>query len=111
MNTPDLLAINPIPSQDYTRKRWLILALLSVEIETLVVNENPLDTRESIGALLTSRNLGTMQPMQQELGKHFEDAMKFLEDIRMRHSPKMLREYTRNAWEVSPTLAIYLPQR
>lgn len=75
------------------------------------MHESPLDTRETIGTMLTNRNLGTMQPMQQELGKHFEDAMKFLEDIRMRQPPKMLREYTRNAWDVSPTLAVYLPQR
>ena len=41
--------------KDYTKKRWLILSLLSAEIEGLVVYENPLETREGLVNLLQSR--------------------------------------------------------
>ena len=41
--------------KDYNKKRWLILALLSVEIETVVTTQHPLETtRENLQALLSN---------------------------------------------------------
>ena len=49
MSAPDALV------KDYTKKRWIILALLSVEIETVVTTQYPLETtREALQALLSS---------------------------------------------------------
>ena len=46
------------------------------------------------------------------LGRQYGDAMKFLdEDVRQRQSEKQWREHIRNAWEISPALAVFLPQR
>eukprot|EP00094_Tigriopus_californicus_P003842 TCALIF_03698-PA protein Name:"Similar to PI4KA Phosphatidylinositol 4-kinase alpha (Homo sapiens)" AED:0.07 eAED:0.07 QI:1/0.8/0.75/0.93/0.86/0.93/16/174/2161 len=100
-------AINDTLVKDYTKKRWLILALLSVEIERLTVHENPLETRVTLVQLLGNRDNGT----QGNIGKQFEDAMKFLDEIRLRLPPKSMKEYARNAWDVSPALAVFLPQR
>eukprot|EP00095_Tigriopus_kingsejongensis_P007429 maker-scaffold443_size169656-snap-gene-0.12 protein:Tk07429 transcript:maker-scaffold443_size169656-snap-gene-0.12-mRNA-1 annotation:"phosphatidylinositol 4-kinase alpha isoform x1" len=100
-------AINDSFVKDYNKKRGLILALLSVEIERLTVHENPLETRETLIQLLGNRDNGT----QGNTGKQFDDAMKFLDEIRWRMPIKTMREYARNAWEVSPALAVFLPQR
>lgn len=46
--------------KDFTKKRWLILALLSAEIETLVTTQYPLETtREALVALLSNLDYGT----------------------------------------------------
>ena len=91
-------------SKDFQRKRWLILALLSSEIEVLVTYQNPLDTKESLVASMTSRD--------SNVGKDFENAMSYLEtEVRVRTADKAWREHVRNTWEISPTLAVYLPQR
>ncbi len=45
--------------KDYTKKRWLILALLSSEIEGLVVYENPLETRDGLVSMLQNRLFGS----------------------------------------------------
>ncbi len=100
--------------KDYTKKRWLILALLSSEIEGLVVHENPLETREGLVNLLQSRlyfGSGAATAAQGNVGKQFDDAMKFVEDVRARMPDRSWREHARNAWEVSPALAVFLPQR
>ena len=41
----------------------------------------------------------------------FDDAMKFLEEVRLRLPDKSWREHARNAWDISPSLAVFLPQR
>lgn len=94
--------------KDYTKKRWLILALLSVEIEALVVHENPLETRESLVASLGGRDYGNTLA---NVGKQFDDAMKFLEEVRLRLPDRSWREYARNSWDISPALAVFLAQR
>ena len=33
------------------------------------------------------------------------------EDVRQRQTEKQWREHTRNAWVISPALAVFLPQR
>lgn len=103
-------AMNDTFVKDYTKKRWLILALLSVEIERLAVHENPLETRGTLVLLLLNRSRDNGST-QGNMGKQFEDAMKFLDEIRLRLPPKSMREYARSAWEVSPALAVFLPQR
>ncbi|XP_040569252.1 phosphatidylinositol 4-kinase alpha isoform X2 [Lepeophtheirus salmonis] len=96
--------------KDYTKKRWLILSLLSVEIETLVTNQNPLiETREALASLLTNRDYGTTAVGN--VGRQYEDAMKFLDDVRNRTTDKSWKENARNAWDVSPALAVFLPSR
>ena len=95
--------------KDFQKKRWLVLALLSVEIEVLVTYQNPLETKESLMQALTGRDYGTAAG---NIGKQYFDAMKFLEeDVRLRQMDKQWRETVRNAWEISPMLAVYLPQR
>ncbi len=95
--------------KDYTKKRWLILALLSVEIEQLVTTQSPLENRETLINILSSRDYGTSSG---NVGKQYADAMKFLDDdVRLRQTEKQWREITRNAWEISPALAVHLPQR
>jgi hypothetical protein len=44
--------------------------------------------------------------------KQYADAMKFLEeDVRLKQSEKQWKDNVRNAWEISPTLAIFLLKR
>ena len=44
-------------------------------------------------------------------GKQLEDAMSYLEtQVRGRTMDKEWRDHVRFAWDVSPTLAVYLPQ-
>lgn len=96
-------------SKDFQRKRWLILALLSSEIEVLVTYQNPLDTRESLVASMSQREYGMASG---NTGKQLEDAMSYLEtQVRGRTMDKEWRDHVRFAWDVSPTLAVYLPQR
>ena len=46
------------------------------------------------------------------LGKSYGEAMKFLdEEVRQKPTEKHWREYTRNAWDISPALAVFMPQR
>ncbi len=99
--------------RDYTKKRWLILALLSAEIEGMVVYENPLETREGLVNLLQNRLFGSgaATAAQGNVGKQFDDAMKFVEEVRARNVEKSWREHARNAWDVAPALAVFLPQR
>ena len=43
--------------RDYTKKRWMVMALLSTEIETLVTTQYPLEnTREALVAILSNRD-------------------------------------------------------
>ena len=54
LSSPDSLV------KDYTKKRWIILALLSTEIETLVTTQYPLETtREALITILANRDYGT----------------------------------------------------
>ena len=105
------LACNDSFVKDYNKKRWLILALLSVEIEQLVVNDNPMETKESLVNLLSKRGNSSSPSAGNVIGKLFEDAMKFLDEVRLRYPEKLWKEAARNAWEVSPSLAVFLPQR
>ena len=46
------------------------------------------------------------------LGRQYGEAMKFLdEDVRQKQTEKQWREHLRIAWEISPALAVFLPQR
>ncbi|CAB4064610.1 PI4KA [Lepeophtheirus salmonis] len=45
------------------------------------------------------------------VGRQYEDAMKFLDDVRNRTTDKSWKENARNAWDVSPALAVFLPSR
>ncbi|XP_066584253.1 phosphatidylinositol 4-kinase alpha isoform X2 [Prorops nasuta] len=74
--------------KDYIRKRNLILELLAVEIEMLLVWHNP-SARPEL-ALLGEANIAEWR------AKAMNDKW---------------REYTRLAWEISPTLAVFLPIR
>ena len=106
---PSTLASTDGLVKDYTKKRWIILALLSTEIESLVTTQYPLETtREALVAILSKGDYGTIG----NLGRQYADAMKFLdEDVRQKMSEKQWREQLRNAWEISPALAVFLPQR
>ena len=75
----------------------------------MAVNESPLETRESLVALLSNRYFSNNS--LGNIGKQFDDAMKFLEEVRLRLPDKSWREYARNAWDISPSLAVFLPQR
>lgn len=64
--------------KDYTKKRWLIMALLSGEIETLVTTQYPLEiSRESLVAILSNQDYGTALG---NVGRQYGDAMKFLDE-------------------------------
>ena len=42
----------------------------------------------------------------------YADAMKFLEeDVRLKQTDKQWKDNVRNAWDISPTFAIFLPKR
>lgn len=73
----------------YIKKRKLILELLSVEIEFLIVWYNPLNRIE----------------LQLAGEVHFATwRAKTITD-------NQYKEYTRLAWDISPVLAVYLPER
>ena len=92
--------------RDYNKKRSLVLSLLAVEIEILVTYQNPLlDTKEAIAEALSGG-----------ISKAYIECMRFLEEeIRLnreqRQMDKQWKEIMRNAWEISPALAVYLPER
>lgn len=73
----------------YMKKRNLILELLAVEIEMMIVWYNPTCRGELL--LAGEENLATW-------------SSKTLTD-------KQWQDFTRLAWEISPVLAIYLPER
>ena len=52
-----------------------------IQVETMAVNENPLETRESLVALLSNRYFSNNS--LGNIGKQFDDAMKFLEEVRL----------------------------
>jgi phosphatidylinositol 4-kinase len=86
--------------KDYSRKRWLILSLLSVEIDMAMIWLTPLemDNREAI-----------VLQVGKEAAKQMDDAGKWRDDVRTRTQEKQWREYARHAWDISPTLAVFLP--
>ena len=56
---PHLASANSLV-RDYTKKRWMVIALLSTEIETLVTTQYPLEnTREALVAILSNRDSGS----------------------------------------------------
>ncbi|GJQ75443.1 hypothetical protein Trydic_g23610 [Trypoxylus dichotomus] len=73
----------------YIKKRNLILELLAVEIDFLIVWHNPSSRPEYI------------VPGEDNLAAWRAKAI----------SEKQWRDYTRLAWDISPVLAIYLPER
>lgn len=75
--------------KDYVRKRNLILGLLAAEIEFLITWHNPLSLPE------------IQIPGEEIIAAHRNQFV----------SEKTWKEMTRLAWEISPTLAIYLPSR
>jgi len=86
--------------KDYSRKRWLILSLLSVEVDMAMTWLSPLD--------LDNRE-ATMLQVGKEAAKQLDDAGKWRDDVRTRTQEKQWREYARHAWDISPTLAVFLP--
>ena len=58
--TRNFLASPDTLVKDYVKKRWIIMALLSTEIETLVTTQYPLETtREALITILSNRDYGT----------------------------------------------------
>jgi len=86
--------------KDYSRKRWLILSLLSVEIDMMMAWLSPLD--------LDNRE-ATLGNVGRDATKSLDDAAKWREDVRNRTLDKQWKEYARHAWDISPTLAVFLP--
>ncbi|XP_015180131.1 PREDICTED: phosphatidylinositol 4-kinase alpha isoform X1 [Polistes dominula] len=74
--------------KDYIKKRNLILELLAVEIEMLLVWRNP--------------------GCRQELALPGETS---IAEWRAKAMNEKWREYTRLAWEISPSLAVFMPVR
>jgi len=85
--------------KDYSKKRWLILSLLAVEIDMMMTWLSPLEGE-------TPLSLGLMG---KEEAKQLTDAAKWREDVQNRTQPKQWKENAKHAWEISPTLAIFLP--
>ena len=44
-----------------------------------------------------------------EAAKQLDEVIKRREDVRLKTQEKQWREYARDAWEISPTLAVFLP--
>merc|ERR1719402_1631225 len=86
--------------KDYSRKRWLILSLLSVEIDMMYTWLSPLD--------LADREVTVLQ-VGREGAKQMDDVGKWRDDVRTRTLGKQWAEYARHAWDISPTLAVFLP--
>merc|ERR1719300_2022551 len=86
--------------KDYSRKRWLILSLLSVEIDMMITWLTPLD--------LADREMTVLQ-VGREGAKQMDDVGKWRDDVRTRTLGKQWTEYARHAWDISPTLAVFLP--
>ena len=86
--------------RSYSRKRWLILSLLGVEIDMFVTWLCPLDLdyRETVASHIGS-----------EAAKHLDEVIKRKDDVRDKTNDKVWREYARDAWEITPTLAVFLP--
>jgi phosphatidylinositol 4-kinase len=86
--------------KDYSRKRWLILSLLSVEIDMMITWLSPLD--------LADREAVVLQ-VGREGAKQMDDVGKWRDDVRTRTLTKQWTEYARHAWDICPTLAVFLP--
>ena len=86
--------------RDYSCKRWLMLSLLSVEIDMFVTWLCPLD--------LDTRDLVAAQ-LGREAARQLDDVIKRREDVRLKTGDKKWREYARDSWDISPTLAVFLP--
>ena len=86
--------------KDYSRKRWLILSLLSVEIDMFVTWLCPLD--------LENREVVACQ-VGKEAAKQLDEVVKRREEVKLKTGDKTWHEYARDAWDISPTLAIFLP--
>ena len=86
--------------KDYSRKRWLILSLLSVEIDMFVTWLCPLD--------LEYREVVAGQ-VGKEAAKQLDEVIKRRDEVKLKTGEKSWREYARDAWDISPTLAVFLP--
>ncbi|CAG9559156.1 unnamed protein product [Danaus chrysippus] len=75
--------------KDYVRKRNLILELMAVEIEFLVTWHNPHGRPEQ--AIPGEDNIATWRSKP--------------------NADKTWRDYAKLAWDISPTLAVFLPER
>ncbi|XP_046963733.1 phosphatidylinositol 4-kinase alpha isoform X2 [Vanessa cardui] len=75
--------------KDYVKKRNLILELMAVEIEFLVTWHNPHGRPEQ--AVPGEDNIATWRSKP--------------------NSERIWRDYTKLAWDISPTLAVFLPER
>ncbi|XP_072934257.1 phosphatidylinositol 4-kinase alpha [Epargyreus clarus] len=75
--------------KDYVKKRNLILELMAVEIEFLVTWHNPHGRLEM--AIPGEDNIATWRSKP--------------------NTERTWRDYTKLAWEISPTLAVFLPER
>lgn len=85
--------------KDYSKKRWLILSLLGVEIDMMTTWLSPLDADTPV-------SLGVMG---KEEGKQLTDVAKWREDVQNRTQPKQWKEIANHAWDISATLAVFLP--
>ena len=77
-----------------------MLSLLSVEIDMFVTWLCPLD--------LDTRDLVAAQ-LGREAARQLDDVIKRREDVRLKTGDKKWREYARDSWDISPTLAVFLP--
>ncbi|XP_041971459.1 phosphatidylinositol 4-kinase alpha isoform X3 [Aricia agestis] len=75
--------------KDYVKKRNLILELMAVEIEFLVTWHNPHGRPEMV--IPGEDNITTWRSKP--------------------NTDKIWRDYTKLAWDISPTLAVFLPER
>ena len=73
--------------RDYSCKRWLMLSLLSVEIDMFVTWLCPLD--------LDMRDLVAAQ-LGREAARQLDDVIKRREDVRLKTADKKWREYARS---------------
>ena len=94
------MATNDTLVRDYSCKRWLMLSLLSVEIDMFMTWLCPLDldTRDQVAA-----------QVGREAARQLDDVIKRREDVRLKTQDKKWREHARDAWDISPTLAVFLP--
>ena len=89
--------------RDYSCKRWLMLSLLSVEIDMFVTWLCPLDLDTRYGERLLSqlylmtnfRDLVAAQ-LGREAARQLDDVIKRREDVRLKTADKKWREYARS---------------
>ena len=93
----------------------MILSLLSVEIDMMITWLTPLDLADREMTVLqvihTQKEmlLKNNHKVGREGAKQMDDVGKWRDDVRTRTLGKQWTEYARHAWDISPTLAVFLP--